>query len=71
MKSKGVKGEMLVPICMGQSMEMIVAILGIQKAGGAYVPIDPNYPKERDLTICWTILPSLHFDKYQKKTGKN
>ncbi|MBA2762471.1 MAG: AMP-binding protein, partial [Segetibacter sp.] len=47
LKSKGLKGEMLVPICMGQSMEMIVAILGIQKAGGAYVPIDPEYPEER------------------------
>jgi amino acid adenylation domain-containing protein len=47
LKSKGVKEESLVPICIERSFEMIVGILGILKAGGAYVPIDPDYPEER------------------------
>lgn len=47
LKSKGVKAEALVPICMNRSLEMIVGILGIWKAGGAYVPIDPGYPQDR------------------------
>ncbi|MEJ7675840.1 MAG: amino acid adenylation domain-containing protein [Chitinophagaceae bacterium] len=47
LRSKGVKEETLVPICIERSMEMIVGILGILKAGGAYVPIDPEYPEER------------------------
>ena len=47
LKSKGVKEETLVPICIERSLEMIVGILGILKAGGAYVPIDPEYPQER------------------------
>lgn len=43
----GVEEEMLVPICINRSLEMIIGLLGILKAGGAYVPIDPEYPKER------------------------
>ncbi len=47
LKSRGVKEESLVPICIERSLEMIVGILGILKSGGAYVPIDPEYPEER------------------------
>ncbi|MGI8582286.1 MAG: amino acid adenylation domain-containing protein, partial [Chitinophagaceae bacterium] len=47
LRSKGVKEETLVPICIERSVEMIIGILGILKAGGAYVPIDPEYPDER------------------------
>jgi non-ribosomal peptide synthetase component F len=47
LRSKGVKEETLVPICIERSLEMIAGILGILKAGGAYVPIDPEYPEER------------------------
>ena len=36
-----------IAICMGRSLDMVIAILGVLKAGCAYVPIDPNYPKER------------------------
>ncbi|RZK74402.1 MAG: amino acid adenylation domain-containing protein, partial [Pedobacter sp.] len=45
--SRGIKSEVLVPICFERSFEMIVGILGILKAGGTYVPIDPEYPQER------------------------
>jgi amino acid adenylation domain-containing protein len=47
LRSKGVVEEMLVPVCIERSLEMIVGILGILKAGAAYVPIDPEYPAER------------------------
>jgi amino acid adenylation domain-containing protein/non-ribosomal peptide synthase protein (TIGR01720 family) len=47
LRSKGVKEETLVPICLDRSLDMIVGILGIVKAGGAYVPIDPEYPEDR------------------------
>ncbi|MGB8195200.1 MAG: amino acid adenylation domain-containing protein [Chitinophagaceae bacterium] len=47
LRSKGVKEEMLVPVCMDRSIEMVVAIMGVLKAGGAYVPIDPAAPPER------------------------
>ncbi|MCW5318205.1 amino acid adenylation domain-containing protein [Nostoc sp. KVJ3] len=43
----GVYSEVLVGICISQSIEMIIGLLGILKAGGAYVPLDPSYPEER------------------------
>ncbi|MEH2045162.1 MAG: amino acid adenylation domain-containing protein [Nostoc sp.] len=43
----GVGSEVLVGICISQSIEMIIGLLGILKAGGAYVPLDPSYPEER------------------------
>ncbi len=47
LKKLGVKSEVLVGICIRQSVEMIVGLLGILKAGAAYVPLDPSYPQER------------------------
>jgi len=43
----GVKPDVLVPMLVERSFEMVVGILGILKAGGAYVPIDPKYPYTR------------------------
>ncbi|MGB8191171.1 MAG: amino acid adenylation domain-containing protein [Chitinophagaceae bacterium] len=47
LRSKEVKEEAVVALCMPRSFEMIIAILGVLKAGGAYLPIDPEYPAER------------------------
>jgi amino acid adenylation domain-containing protein len=47
LRSKGVKEETLVPICIERSLEMMIGIWGILKAGGAYVPLDPEYPQDR------------------------
>ncbi|MEH1944161.1 MAG: amino acid adenylation domain-containing protein [Nostoc sp.] len=43
----GVGSKVLVGICISQSIEMIIGLLGILKAGGAYVPLDSSYPQER------------------------
>ncbi|OYD97753.1 non-ribosomal peptide synthetase [Nostoc sp. 'Peltigera membranacea cyanobiont' 210A] len=47
LQKSGVCSEVLVGICISQSIEMIVGLLGILKAGGTYVPLDPSYPQER------------------------
>ncbi|MFA0960202.1 amino acid adenylation domain-containing protein [Roseivirga sp. BDSF3-8] len=47
LRSLGVKKEVMVPVCVDNSLELMVGVLGIIKAGGAYVPIDPGYPQER------------------------
>jgi amino acid adenylation domain-containing protein len=39
--------DLRVGVCLGRSLELIVAMLGILKAGGAYVPLDPAYPRRR------------------------
>ena len=47
LRKRGVGPDTPVGICMGRSLEMVVAILGVLKAGGAYVPLDPSHPRER------------------------
>jgi amino acid adenylation domain-containing protein len=47
LQQQGITKEVLVPICIERSAEMIIGILGILKAGGGYVPIDPQYPLDR------------------------
>ncbi|KAJ7793903.1 tyrocidine synthetase 1 [Mycena olivaceomarginata] len=49
---RGVGPDVLVPLCVDKSIEMIIAIYGILKAGGAYVPLDPENPAERNQFIC-------------------
>lgn len=44
---QGLKTGDLVTVCMERSLDMMVALLGIQKAGGAYVPVDPDFPADR------------------------
>lgn len=47
LKNNGIKEENIVAILAENSIDMIVAILGVLKAGGAYLPIDPAYPSLR------------------------
>ena len=44
---KGIRKEMLVPICIERGIDMIVGLLGVLKTGAAYVPVDPDYPEDR------------------------
>ncbi|NRB47204.1 MAG: amino acid adenylation domain-containing protein [Saprospiraceae bacterium] len=43
----GLKTEDRVGLCLDRSIDLIVAILGIQKAGGAFVPLDSDLPEPR------------------------
>lgn len=45
--NKGVCLESLVVICMGRSIDAMIAIIGIIKTGAAFIPVDPSYPKDR------------------------
>ena len=47
LRTKGIKEETLVPLCIERCLDMSIAIIGILKAGGAYVPVDPDYPGDR------------------------
>jgi amino acid adenylation domain-containing protein/non-ribosomal peptide synthase protein (TIGR01720 family) len=75
LRNHGVKEEVLVPICLDRSLEMIVGILGILKAGGAWVPVDPAYPSERidfileDTKACFVITTSNHRHKMPAGTA--
>ncbi|KAI9088773.1 hypothetical protein DFS34DRAFT_654777 [Phlyctochytrium arcticum] len=43
----GVTHDVLVPICIGKTMDMVPLVLGVLKAGGAFVPVDPSWPRAR------------------------
>lgn len=43
----GVGPEVIVGVYLERSLDMLVALLGIQKAGGAYLPLDPIFPPDR------------------------
>jgi amino acid adenylation domain-containing protein len=47
LRSLGAGPEVLVGIFLENSVEMIVALLGVLKSGAAYVPLDTEYPAER------------------------
>jgi len=47
LRSKGVRPDSLVGLCVERSTNMMVAVLAILKAGGAYVPLSADHPKPR------------------------
>lgn len=47
LRDLGVGPDVPVGVCVGRSIETVVAVLGVLKAGGAYVPLAPEYPAER------------------------
>ncbi|MBO0683845.1 MAG: amino acid adenylation domain-containing protein, partial [Candidatus Dormibacteraeota bacterium] len=47
LQARGVIPDTPVGVCVGRSLEMVIALLGVLKAGGAYVPLDPAYPSQR------------------------
>ncbi|MFH8630744.1 amino acid adenylation domain-containing protein [Streptomyces lydicus] len=47
LQARGIGAEHLVGVCLGRSVEMAVALLGILKSGAAYLPLDPSYPADR------------------------
>ncbi len=47
LRTLGIGPERLVGLCLDETVERMVGVLGVFKAGGAYVPLDPSYPGER------------------------
>ena len=43
----GIATDAPIGLCMGNSLEVLIGIMGILKAGGSYLPLDPSYPHER------------------------
>lgn len=60
LKNLNIKPGSNVGLFIDRSPEMIIGLLGVLKSGGAYVPIDPNYPKDRVVSMLDSVeLPVL------------
>ncbi|HEX4954997.1 MAG TPA: amino acid adenylation domain-containing protein [Thermoanaerobaculia bacterium] len=51
LRQLGVGPEIPVGLCLGRSVDQIVALLAVLKAGGAYLPIDPDLPTRRQQAL--------------------
>jgi amino acid adenylation domain-containing protein len=47
LRGRGIGSGAMVGVGLDRSLDMVVALLGVQKAGATYVPIDPRFPTER------------------------
>ena len=47
LQAMGVGEGGVVAVCLPRSVDLAIALLGVQKSGGAYVPLDPDFPAER------------------------
>ncbi len=47
LRGRGIGPDAVVGVCLGSSIERIVALLGVLKSGAGSVPIDPALPAER------------------------
>ncbi|MDF5754047.1 non-ribosomal peptide synthetase/MFS transporter [Spongiactinospora sp. TRM90649] len=47
LRAEGVGPDVRVGVCLDQSADLAVAVLGVLRAGGAYIPLDPAQPAER------------------------
>ena len=57
--SMGAKRDMMIPLFVERSPEMLVGMLAIMKAGAAYVPILPDSPAERTAYILSDIVATM------------
>jgi amino acid adenylation domain-containing protein len=47
LRTQGAAPDQVVGLCLGRSVDLLVALLGILKSGAAYLPLDSSLPAER------------------------
>jgi amino acid adenylation domain-containing protein len=76
LKTMNIGPGSFVGICMDNSLELIVGIMGILKAGGAYIPMDPQYPDRRlniivkDSAASVVLTQEVHLKRFGSSNAK-
>jgi amino acid adenylation domain-containing protein len=52
LRALGAGPETPIALCLDETVDRIVAVIGVLRAGGAWVPLDPAYPRER---LAWML----------------
>jgi len=59
LRGRGVGPDRLVGVCLEQTAELAVTLLGVLRAGGAYLPLDPELPPNRLATMLADARPAV------------
>lgn len=65
LRAAGIGAESLVGVCLGRSVDLAVALLGVWRAGAAYLPLDPAHPRARreftveDAGVRWVVADAV------------
>ncbi|MET3987963.1 amino acid adenylation domain-containing protein [Streptomyces sp. PvR034] len=65
LRAAGIGPESLVGVCLGRSVDLAVALLGVWRAGAAYLPLDPAHPRARreftvaDAGVEWVVTDDI------------
>ncbi|GAB2957885.1 hypothetical protein GCM10027280_53290 [Micromonospora polyrhachis] len=59
LRGRGVGPDAVVGICLDQTVELAVTLLGVLRAGGAYLPLDAEQPPARLATILTDARPTV------------
>ncbi|MEU7551635.1 amino acid adenylation domain-containing protein [Streptomyces sp. NPDC044571] len=65
LRAAGIGRESLVGVCLGRTVDLAVALLGVWRAGAAYLPLDPSHPRARreftvtDAGVEWVVADAV------------
>ncbi|MFY1698434.1 amino acid adenylation domain-containing protein [Solwaraspora sp. WMMA2101] len=69
LREHGVRPGRVVGVCLEQSVQLAVALLGVLRAGGAYLPLDPEQPTARLALMLADAAPAAVLTSTTVRTG--
>ncbi|KAJ5689313.1 hypothetical protein N7462_003705 [Penicillium macrosclerotiorum] len=76
LRTRGVKTEDVIPLCLQKSVNTLIAVFGVLKAGASFTPLDPKNPPARnefiirDVGAHFAITDSYNISKFASFSGE-